>query len=71
MNRQLTAHREVSPGFKARKLRIAQMLTRQELAQIAGVSPEDVDLLEHNLPLRMEAKLNLFQALWARKGHQE
>ncbi len=70
MNNQLTISRETSPGFKARKLRIARMLTRQELAQIASVSQDDVDLLENNLPLRLEAKLSLLKALWARKGQR-
>ena len=60
--------RESSLGFKARKLRISQRLTQQELANLAGVSQEDVRLFEHNLPLRLDTKRKLLRELWARKA---
>ncbi len=56
-------------GTMARRLRIAQLLTQQELAAIAGVSPEEVNSLEHNLPLCLDAKRKLLRELWARKNH--
>ncbi len=58
---------EESLGVKAMRLRISQRLTRQELANRAGVSTNDVDLLEHNLPLRLDTKRKLLKELWARK----
>ena len=67
MNDILAINQELSPGFKARKLRTSQMLTQRELANLAGVSRSDVSLLEHDLPLRLEARVKLFKTLWARK----
>ncbi len=54
-------------GGKARRLRISQHLTRQKLASIAGVSTEEVALLERNLPVRLDVKRKLLRQLWARK----
>ncbi|MFC1981028.1 hypothetical protein ACFLVN_02140 [Chloroflexota bacterium] len=62
--------KESSLGFKVRKLRVSQMLTKQELADMVGVSPEDVSLFEHNLPLRLDAKRRILKELWAIKSHQ-
>jgi len=67
MNGILAINQELSPGFKARKLRTSQMLTQRELANLAGVSRSAVSLLEHDLPLRLEARVKLFKTLWARK----
>ncbi len=64
----LTLDREKSLGFKARRLRLSQLLTTQELASMAGVSQEDVNLLENNLPLQLDSKRKLFRALRARKA---
>lgn len=60
--------RESSMGFKSKKLRIFHLLTQQELANMAGVSVEDVDLLEHNLPLPLDNKRKILKELWARKA---
>jgi len=62
-----TSARESSIGFKARKLRIAQLLTQQELANMAGVSPEEVDLFEHNQPVPLDSRRKILKELWARK----
>ncbi len=59
-----------SPGVKAMRLRISQRLTRRELADMAGASTHDVNLLEHNLPLRLDTKLKLLRELWSRKTHR-
>ena len=67
MTAVLTFTRESMLGFKARKLRIAQHLTRQELADMAGVSLEAVDLFEHNLPLPLDNKRRILKELWAEK----
>lgn len=71
MGSTLSVNRELSHGFNARKLRITQMLTQQELADLAGISQEDVSLFERNLPVRLEAKLKLLKTLWARKPGRE
>jgi transcriptional regulator with XRE-family HTH domain len=60
-----------TPGFRAKKLRISQHLTKRQLAKITGVSPEEVNLLEQNLPLRLESKLNIFRELWKRKAREQ
>ena len=64
----LSVDQELSLGFKARKLRISQLLTQQELANIAGVSQEYVSLLEQSLPLPLDAKRKILKALWARRA---
>lgn len=70
MTATLTLDQGVSLGFKARRLRVSLLLTQQELASIAGVATEEVDLFEHNLPVRLDAKRRLLKELWARKACQ-
>ena len=64
----IAASRELSLGFKVRRLRVSQLLTQKELANMAGVSPEYVNLFEHNLPLPLDVKRRLLQKLWAKKA---
>jgi transcriptional regulator with XRE-family HTH domain len=54
-------------GSEARRLRIACLLTQQNLADLVGVSREQVDWLEHNYPVPLETKRRIFQELWAVK----
>ncbi len=68
MTTVLSVDQKLSLGFKARRLRLSQLLTTQELASMAGVSQEDVNLLENNLPLQLDSKRKLFRALRARKA---
>ncbi len=68
MSLALPAAPKSSPGFRIRKLRMSQQLSRRQLSNITGVSPEEVNLLEHNLPVRLEVKLNVFRELWKRKA---
>jgi len=56
-----------SAGIKAMRLRISFLLTRQELAELAGVPGEHVDLLEHNLPVPLDSKRRILKELWAIK----
>ena len=65
----LSTDQDSSLGAKAKKLRVCQLLTQQELAQMAGVSEEEVNLFEHNLPVRLEAKNKLLRELWLRITH--
>ena len=61
--------KKLSLGSKVRKLRVSQMLTQEELADTAGVSPQDVRLFEHNLPVQLDAKRRILKELWAIKSH--
>ncbi len=56
----------VSLGMKARICRVSRLLTQQELAAMVGVSQDDVNLLEHNLPLQLNVKLKLLRELGVR-----
>jgi transcriptional regulator with XRE-family HTH domain len=68
MKASLTWAPEASPGFKAKKLRTSNHLTRRELAKIAGVSPDEINLFERNLPVPLDARRRILKELWARKG---
>jgi len=57
-------------GFKARNLRISEGLSRQELADMAGVSLEEVDLFEQNLPVPVDARRKMLKELWAKKSKE-
>ncbi len=60
--------RESSLGFRTTRLRVSLRLTQHELATLAGVQPEEVDLLEENMPVRLETKLKILRVIWARKA---
>ena len=64
----LTFEQETKLGYKVRSLRISLGLTQSELADTVGVTPEEVDLLEHNLPVRLDVKRRLLRELWARRA---
>jgi transcriptional regulator with XRE-family HTH domain len=68
MTTSLTYKHKTKLGSEARKLRIAQHLTRQRLAEMAGVPREAVDLFERNLPLPLDNKRRILRALWATKS---
>ena len=70
MTAVLTYARESSIGFKARRLRISKLLTRRELADMAGVSLEEVDLFEHSMPLPLDTKRKILRELWAIKARK-
>jgi DNA-binding XRE family transcriptional regulator len=71
MTAVLTFTRESLLGFKARRLRIAEGITQRELADMAGVSVEAVDLFEHNLPLPLDDKRRILKELWAKKSRSD
>ena len=68
MTAVISAERELSLGFKVRRLRLSQLLTTDELANLAGVSQEEVQLFENDLPVRLDAKRKLLKELWARRA---
>jgi len=48
--------------LKAKIRRISSLLTKQEIAKIAGVSLEDVDLFERDQPMNHKARRKLLDA---------
>lgn len=54
-------------GQSARKVRISLGLSRQQLADIAGISMESVYQYEHSLPVYLDARRKILKALWAIK----
>ena len=59
----LSIDRALSLGFQARARRVAQLLTQKELAEIVGVSPEEVNLLEDSQPLPPDVERKLLRQL--------
>jgi transcriptional regulator with XRE-family HTH domain len=57
-----------SVGVKVKRLRISFLLTRQELADLAGVPLEQVELLEQNLPVPLDSKRRIMKELWSIKA---
>lgn len=57
-----------SVGVKVKRLRISFLLTRQELAELASVLDEHVELLERNLPVPLDSKRRILKELWALKA---
>ena len=64
----VTAVRETSPGAVARRLRREQRMTREELAEAAGVTRNEVDWYERGLPVALDVRRRLLRELWARKA---
>jgi transcriptional regulator with XRE-family HTH domain len=58
---------ESSIGAWARSVRKALNLTQQEQADITGVSKEDVDSFENNLPIKLDSRRKLVKELWVVK----
>ena len=56
---------EYAVGDWAKSVRLALQLTQQELADIAGISREDVDSFEQNLPINVDSRRKLVKELWA------
>ncbi len=67
MTAVLTRPRETKLGSEARRLRISLHISRQELADMAGVSVAAVSLFEHNFPLPLDYKRRMLKELWAAK----
>jgi DNA-binding XRE family transcriptional regulator len=65
MKATLTLTEKPTFGSEARRLRIACFLTQQNLADRAGISREQVDLLEHNYPVPLDSKRRIFRELWS------
>lgn len=70
MSMVITFARESSIGFKAWRLRRAQLLSQQELANKAGVPLEEVDLFENNLPVPLDTRRRLLKELLHMKSEK-
>ncbi|MFC1929391.1 hypothetical protein ACFLW6_00775 [Chloroflexota bacterium] len=64
----LTFEQNTKLGYKVRSLRISLRLTQSELADAVGVTLDEVDLFEHDLPVRPDVKRRLLRELWARRA---
>lgn len=62
-----TPRQEPSLGIKVKRLRLSSLLTQKELADLAGVSREEVNLFERGLPLPLDSKRKILKELWAKK----
>jgi DNA-binding XRE family transcriptional regulator len=54
-------------GLKVRRLRIASMLTQRELADLAGIPEEQVEMFERDYPIPLDSRRRIFKELWAIK----
>ena len=70
MTTVVTFTQEPSTGFKATSARLSLKLTQKELADIAGISKDEVDFFEHNLPIALNIKRKLLKTLWARRVYK-
>jgi transcriptional regulator with XRE-family HTH domain len=68
MTTLLTHPQETKIGSEARRLRISLRITRPELAEMAGVSEEAVNLFEHNSPVPLDYRRRILKELWAEKS---
>ena len=62
------SRRKLSAGSQVRRLRLSSLLTQQELAEVAGVSQEEVNLFEQGLPVPLDSKRKILKELWAIKA---
>lgn len=53
----------LSIGQKVKIMRIVRLLTQMELAELVGVTQQDVSQLESNRPVRSEARYRILKIL--------
>jgi DNA-binding transcriptional regulator YiaG len=70
MKTTTTLVNHLSAGQKIKRLRVANLLTQSELAELAGVSLAHVDMLECNLPVPLDSKRRIHKELWAIKARK-
>ena len=68
MPKVMSFTQESSTGPWARNVRMALQLTQQELANMCGVSQEEVESFEYNLPVKLDAKRKLLKVLRAARN---
>ena len=67
MSPVISIEKKRSLGLEAKRIRLSLLLTQYELATIAGVTLDEVDLFEHNIPVQVGVKLKILRELWHRK----
>ena len=65
----LLMSQEAALGPRVRSLRISLRLTQPELAGLAKVTTEEVNLLEHDKPLLLDAKRRILKELYDIRAH--
>ena len=55
----------ISYGNSVIRLRKSMNLTRQQVADMAGVSREEVSLFERNQPVKLDVRRRILKELWA------
>jgi predicted transcriptional regulator len=53
-----------------RKIREAKMLSKAELARLAGISPLTIDRIEKGMSCRLATKRKILQALGVKLAHK-
>jgi len=64
----LSRIKDNKPGSEARRLRINLHLSRPELAVLAGVPVNNVNLYERNLPVPLDVRRRIHKELWSLKN---
>jgi hypothetical protein len=54
-------------GAEARHLRMTFLLSQQDVADLAGIPREHVELMEHNYPVPLDSKRRIMKELWTIK----
>ncbi|MFC1963826.1 hypothetical protein ACFLV1_00395 [Chloroflexota bacterium] len=70
MSKMTVLNREISLGHQMHHLRLNLGLSPGILAKRAGTSTEEVRLIEHNLPVRLDARRRILRELLATKSRQ-
>lgn len=64
----LTHPHETKIGSEARRLRISLHISQADIAIMAGVAEETVNLFEHNSPVALDYRRRILKELWAEKS---
>ena len=65
-----TLRKGTTLGQHVRRLRIASLLSQQQLACIVGVPLTHVALFERNLPVPVDSKRRILKELWTKKAEK-
>ena len=64
MREALSINQKTSFGQMLKNIRTSLQLTQQEVSERFGVSVEDVDLFERDLPVRLGTKIKILRQLY-------
>ncbi len=57
-----------SRGDKAKRQRVSSLLTQEQLAEMAGIPVEHVNLFERDLPVPLDSRRRILKELWAKRN---